>query len=95
MDKLGELKMSACLNAEDYQRQMKEFYKEENEKLCKGENSSFPEKWCILVTEDNYQEINIWMHRNWGRYEGYTDLWSVQVPSFDYMNYYFVNDTNF
>jgi len=39
--------------------------------------NQFPEKWCIEVTQDNYKELNVWMHRNWKNYEGYTDLWQV------------------
>lgn len=40
---------------------------------------SFPEKWCMLVTEDNYKELNTWMHRNWKNYEGYADTWHVST----------------
>lgn len=36
---------------------------------------SFTEKWCILVTEDNYQELKTWMYRNVGNYLGFKDGW--------------------
>jgi hypothetical protein len=52
---------------------------------------SFPEKWCILVTDDNYKELNTWMHRNWGKYEDYTDRWEVKPSTIDYMPYFFVS----
>lgn len=40
-------------------------------------SNEFPEKWCILVTEDNYQELNTWMHRNWKNYKHYNENWDV------------------
>jgi hypothetical protein len=43
--------------------------------------TSFPEKWCILVTHDNYKELNAWMHRNWKNYQNYTDIWKVCIKS--------------
>ena len=49
-------------------------------------SNDFPEKWCILVTEDNYQELNTWMHRNWKNYENYTEDWNIIKG-----NYYFMS----
>lgn len=37
----------------------------------------FPEKWCIEVTEDNYKELDVWMHRNWKQYNNYVDSWKI------------------
>jgi hypothetical protein len=50
----------------------------------------FPEKWCILVTEDNYKELNTWMHRNWKNYKNYTDKWKVKVACKP-TNYFFTS----
>lgn len=43
---------------------------------------SFPEKWCIQVTEDNYKELDVWMHRNWKNYPKYKDGWKVLLDKF-------------
>lgn len=43
--------------------------------------TSFPEKWCIEVTEENYEELNVWMHRNWKNYKQYKDTWYVSFDS--------------
>jgi hypothetical protein len=42
---------------------------------------SFPENWCIEVTEGNLKELNVWMHRNWKNYPKYTDKWEVEIRS--------------
>jgi len=36
-----------------------------------------PEKWCIEVTQDNCEELNVYLHRNWKDYEDYKDTWEV------------------
>ena len=38
---------------------------------------TLPEKWCIEVTQDNCNELNVWLHRNWKDYEDYKDTWEV------------------
>ena len=57
----------------------------------KVEENSFPEKWCILVTQDNYQELNTWMHRNWENYPKYQDRWEVTPPYNVNIHKYFVS----
>ena len=52
--------------------------------------NQFPEKWCIEVTEDNYKELNVWMHRNWKNYKGYRDSWCTV---FDNYNKYFYSES--
>lgn len=52
----------------------------------------FPKNWCILVTEDNYKELDVWMHRNWKNYENYTDKWKISKKS---IGHYFSNKTSF
>lgn len=37
----------------------------------------FPEKWCIEITQDNCEELNVYLHRNWKDYEDYKDTWEV------------------
>ena len=49
----------------------------------------FPEKFCIKVTEDNYKELDVWMHRNWNNYVDYHDKWCVEKPNV--WTYYFVS----
>jgi len=44
--------------------------------------NQFPKKWCIQVTEKNYKELDVWMHRNWKNYEGYTDMWQVTMGGY-------------
>lgn len=58
----------------------------------KVEETSFPEKWCIEVTEDNYKELDVYLHRNWKDYENYTDKWKVAKKS---IGNYFSNKTSF
>jgi hypothetical protein len=53
--------------------------------------TSFHEKWCILVTHDNYKELNTWMHRNWENYQSYRDSWEVNIPKLSNYNYYFIS----
>ena len=36
---------------------------------------TLPEKWCIEVTQDNCEELNVYLHRNWKDYEDYKDTW--------------------
>lgn len=38
---------------------------------------SFPEKWCIEVTEDNFEELREWMYINSGNYAGYATTWMM------------------
>jgi len=38
-----------------------------------------PEKWCIEVTQDNYKELNVYLHRNWKKYDGYKDNWETNI----------------
>jgi len=38
---------------------------------------TLPEKWCIEVTQDNCEELNVYLHRNWKDYEDYKDTWEV------------------
>lgn len=45
--------------------------------------TSFPEKWCILVTEENYKELNSWMHRRKNN-KDYTDRFSVVLGESGY-----------
>lgn len=52
-------------------------------KYFEKEGKSFPKKWCILVTEKNYKELNKWMHRNWKKYKGYKDTWDVYFEEKD------------
>lgn len=47
------------------------------ERINNSKITSFPEKWCIEVTQDNYKELDVYLHRNWKDYEGYKDVWSV------------------
>jgi len=54
--------------------------------------NQFPEKWCIEVTEDNCNELNIWMHRNWKNYEGYRDTWCTVLDNY---NKYFYSESVF
>jgi hypothetical protein len=37
--------------------------------------AQFPEKWCIDVTEDNYQELRTWIHANNQNYKAYAHTW--------------------
>lgn len=52
--------------------------------------NQFPEKWCIEVNEDNYKELNVWMHRNWKNYEGYRDTWCTVLDNY---NKYFYSES--
>ena len=52
--------------------------------------NKFPEKWCIEVNEDNYNELNVWMHRNWKNYEGYRDTWCTVLDNY---NKYFYSES--
>lgn len=36
---------------------------------------TLPEKWCIDITEDNYQELRTWVHANSQNYEAYAHTW--------------------
>lgn len=54
--------------------------------------TSFPEKWCIEITEDNYKELNVWMHRNWKNYKDYTDKCAVSVNE---KGFYFLSTSMF
>lgn len=36
---------------------------------------AFPEKWCIQVTDENYEELRDWLHKNSSNYLGYTASW--------------------
>lgn len=51
--------------------------------------NQFPEKWCIEVNEDNYKELNVWMHRNWKNYKRYRDTWEVTFRDNDDIFYCF------
>jgi len=51
----------------------------------------FPKKWCIEVTENNYKELNVWLHRNWKRYSDYKDCYYVHIGEKNY----FYSDGNF
>ena len=44
--------------------------------------NQFPEKWCIEATQDNCNELNVWMHRNWKNYKRYTDMWQVTIGGY-------------
>jgi len=37
--------------------------------------TSFPEKWCIEVTEENYEELKVWVHKNSGNYRLFESGW--------------------
>ena len=37
--------------------------------------TSFPEKWCIKVTEDNYHDLKDWMYKNSINYVGFEVGW--------------------
>ena len=52
--------------------------------------TSFPEKWCIQVTEDNYEELNEWMQEHKNNYTAYTRLWKVNKES---KNLYFISES--
>lgn len=80
-----------CRISFDVRRMAADYYNESSEQRFKNHRlpqikfkdyfekvtNQFPEKWCIEVTQDNYKELNVWMHRNWKNYEGYTDKWKV------------------
>lgn len=46
-------------------------FKDYFEKVVKD----FPEKWCILVTKDNYKELSNWVHKNKENYVGFDKYW--------------------
>jgi len=48
--------------------------------------NQFPEKWCTEITEDNCNELNVYLHRNWKDYWSYSDKWKV-----DCIGEYFYN----
>ena len=53
----------------------------------------FPEKWCVEVTQDNCNELNVYLHRNWKNYVDYKDSYYVQYE-FDAKRYFY-SDSNF
>lgn len=53
--------------------------------------TSFPERFCILVTEENYKELDVYLHRNWKDYKGYSDEWIVEKNV--HVDMYFYSDS--
>lgn len=83
------------VKVEDLPRQTLETQNMRHTLDWKSEEFFFPEKWCILVTEDNYQELNTWMHRNWGNYFNYSDKWIVEKPSHHEGHMYFFSHSDY
>lgn len=81
-------KRITCSNGYDYT-----FFNHHSYKLIKFKDyfekvtNQFPEKWCIEVTEENYKELNVWMHRNWKNYKGYRDSWCTVF--YNYNKYFY------
>jgi hypothetical protein len=53
---------------------------------------AFPEKWCILITEDNYKELNVYLHKNCKNYKRYQYTWSI---TFDDGTYFYSDSGEF
>lgn len=41
--------------------------------------SNFPEKWCIIIDEENLNYLNKYLHQNKDKYFGYNDGWEVKL----------------
>ena len=67
------------------------------EEFCKMFNVeppySIPARWSVLITEDNADILNKWMHENSKNYKGYLPTWKVYPTSKDVPRY-FLNSNN-